>query len=137
MCFAGARWVQKELLDGVPETDLRVYAISFHVLPSDHLAKRLVWPEDLMGDPRVTHYWDENRIVGRWYEAEVTRLGADDEERVEWDAYFLYGPDAVWDEDPPEHISWGRTIIGSREELSRNFRDLVRPQHGRDFGAPR
>ncbi len=125
MCFAGARWVQTELLDKMPEAALSVYAISFHMLPSDHLAKRLVWPDDLMGDPRVTHYWDEKRLVGRWYEKEVTRLGTSDEERVEWDAYFLYGPEEVWESEPPEHASWGRTILGSREKLRRHLGDLI------------
>ena len=79
-----------------------------------------------MGDPRVMHFWDEKRLVGRWYETEVTQLGGHGEGRVEWDAYFLYGPDAVWDEKPPQHVSWGRTIVGSREELNRHFDDLIR-----------
>lgn len=118
--------MQTELLDANPDAELSVYAISFHMLPSDHLAKRLVWPEDLMGDPRVTHFWDDQRLVGRWYEAEVTRLGGDGDPRVEWDAYFLYGPDAVWGEEPPVHVSWGRTIVGSRDELKRQFDDVIR-----------
>ena len=126
MCFAGARWVQSELLDANPDAELSVYAVSFHMLPSDHLARRLVWPEDLMGDPRVMHFWDENRLIGRWYETEVTRLAGDEEERVEWDAYFLYGPDAVWAEKPPQEVSWGRTIVGSRGELKRHFDALIR-----------
>ncbi len=108
----------------MPEAALSVYAISFHMLPSDHLAKRLVWPDDLMGDPRVTHYWDEKRLVGRWYEKEVTRRSARGQ-RVEWDAYFLYGPEAFWDQEPPEHVSWGRQIIRSLEKLRRHLEELI------------
>jgi hypothetical protein len=118
--------VQRELLDETPEAEVSVYAVSFHMLPSDHLARRLVWPEDLMGDPRVKHFWDEERLVGRWYEEEVTKIGRPGEGRVEWDAFFLYGPDAVWEEEePPELVSWGRTIAGSRERLGRDFRALL------------
>jgi hypothetical protein len=59
------------------------------------------------------HFWDAGRVVGRYYDERVTRLGEPGDERIEWDAYFLYGPDATWEEGPPEQISWGRTIVDS------------------------
>lgn len=104
---------------------MKVYAISYRMLPSDRLASWLVDPEDLLSDPRVRHYWDEARIVGRWYEENVTRLGDPEDERVEWDAYFLYRPGVVWNETPPDEVSWGRTIVDSRERLHRDFTAVV------------
>ena len=28
-----------------------------------------------------------------------------------WDVYFLYGPQAIWDETPSPALSWGGTVI--------------------------
>ncbi|MGH9320094.1 MAG: hypothetical protein ACRD21_08825 [Vicinamibacteria bacterium] len=105
---------------------VKVYAVSFRMLPSDRLAGFLVEPDDLLSDPRVLHLWDEEKVVGRWYEENVTELGEPEESRVEWDAYFLYGPETTWGDAPPEHVSWGRTIVDSRDRLLRDFSALLR-----------
>lgn len=81
---------------------------------------RSAWPSGLLSDPRVHHFWDESKIVGRWYGENVT---SKKEGHIEWDAYFLYGSDAIWD-DKPEMISWGRTIVATREELRENLTSL-------------
>ncbi len=120
--------MQTDLLAAHPGAPVRVYAVSFHMLPSDHLARRLVWPEDAMVDPRVLHFWDETRAVGLWYEENVTRRGRPEKQRVEWDAYFLYEPEATWGDAPPEHVSWGRPIIGSKQQLRTHFNQLVAEQ---------
>ncbi|MGH9461001.1 MAG: hypothetical protein ACRD1X_07260 [Vicinamibacteria bacterium] len=96
------------------------------MLPSDLIAKWMVEPDDLLSDSRALHYWDEGKLVGRYYEERVTQLGDQDDERIEWDAYFLYGPDATWEEELPEQISWGRTIVDSRERLLRDFSALMK-----------
>ncbi|HSR52229.1 MAG TPA: hypothetical protein VLV83_15490 [Acidobacteriota bacterium] len=112
--------MQTEILEEHRQEELEVYAIWFNMLAGD---SRSGWPEDLLSDPRVQHFWDESRIVGRWYGENVTQKKKG---HVEWDAYFLYGPDAVWDGEP-EMISWGRTIVSTRtelkEDLTRLFRD--------------
>lgn len=125
MCVAGARWVQSDLLEKYPDTDVRVYAVSFRMLASDRLAGWLVKPGDLLSDPRVTHDWDEGKLVGRWYDEHVTRVGESGGDRAEWDAYFLYGPDATWGDGSPREISWGRTIVASRAKLLHDFTSLV------------
>lgn len=108
-----------------PEANIRVYAVSFRMLASDRLARSAMEPDDLLSDSRVVHFWDEEKAVGRWYEENVTNLGKPGEERVEWDAYFLYGPETTWDERPPSHVSWGRTIVGTRERLQKDSSDLL------------
>ena len=85
----------------------------------------MVGPHDLLSDPRTEHLWDEDREIGRWYDERVTRLGEAGDERVEWDAYFLYNPEAEWGEEPPALVSWGRTIVDSRNRLSQDFTTLL------------
>lgn len=112
MCVAGARWVQRRLLDEIPDHHVEVYAIWYDMVRSDSKEK---WPSKLLTDARVTHYWDADRLVGVWYGENVT---AKSKGHVEWDAYFLYGEESSWGEGGPSHmISWGRTIVETREQL--------------------
>jgi hypothetical protein len=71
------------------------------------------WPATVLDDPRVINFWDDGKIAGRWYEANLTHRGAE----VEWDAFFLYGPDASWVEAPPRVVTWGRTILANKDRL--------------------
>ena len=96
------------------------------MLASDRIAKWIVEPDDLLSDPRAMHYWDKGKVVGRYYEERVTQLGDPGDERIEWDAYFLYGPDVTWGEEPPAQISWGRTIVDSRDRLLQDFTALMK-----------
>ena len=97
---------------------LQVYAVWYRMLPSDAMANRFVFPDRLMPDERVRHFWNENRSIGRWFEDHVTRLGEPGEERIEWDVYLLFEPEVVWSRDPPVPASWGRTIIDTADNLS-------------------
>ena len=111
--------MQKKILEKNPKLDVAVYAVWFNMIPTD---ARSEWPTDRLADSRVTHFWDAQKVAGRWYASHVTRPGSD---RVEWDAFFLYGRPARWPdpaEDAPSHmITWGRTIIGSHEKLQAAF----------------
>jgi hypothetical protein len=91
-----------------------VYAVWFAMVPGD---RRERWPSDLLSDSRVTHFWDEERVVGRFFGEQVTRLR---QGLVEWDAWILYDPDSQWPTDgpPTRRVGWGRTIVETREELS-------------------
>ncbi len=136
MCVAGARWVQSDILDVHPEAPVKVYAVSYEMLGGDRFAKWLVDPsDDLISDARALHFWDDDKAIGRYYEDKVTRLGQPGEERIEWDAYFLYGPDTTWSNDPPEPISWGRTIVDTREQFREDFETLMRELSSMSDGA--
>ena len=115
--------MQKKILEKNPKLDVAVYAVWFNMIPTD---ARSEWPTDRLADSRVTHFWDAQKVAGRWYASHVTRPGSD---RVEWDAFFLYGRPAMWPdpaEDAPSHmITWGRTIIGSHEKLQVAFENLL------------
>jgi hypothetical protein len=71
----------------------------------------------------VTVFWDDDRLAGRWFDENVTKLGERQGEkgRVEWDAFILFGADARWGERGPDHISWGRTVYEERERLAQDL----------------
>lgn len=103
--------MQENILDPNPEADLVVYAIWFNMLVMDHRSR---WDDGLLTDDRVIHFWDEPREVGRWYaEQGIYPFGT-----VAWDIFFLYGPEAGWDEVPAPLLSSGFTIIAQRSKLA-------------------
>lgn len=114
--------MQKEILEKHPKADVAVYAVWFSMFPGD---SRSHWPSGLLTDPRVEHFWDEGKLAGRWYGSHVTQPGS---EHVEWDAYFLYGPKAPWQEKPEGMVSWGRTVVASRERLREDLNKLLEEQ---------
>ena len=120
MCVDGARWVQQEILAANPRGDVRVYAVWFDMVEGD--ARETV-DRALLDDPRVTRFWDDGKRAGRWYAA-WTRPA--DREWVEWDAFFVYPACATWTESAARPRSWGRTVIGRREELRDALAPLLR-----------
>lgn len=53
-------------------------------------------------DPRLTHFWDPDRILGGLL-ARTLKLKAS----VAWDVYLVYPPDHPWDAElPPAPESW-------------------------------
>lgn len=120
MCVAGARWVKSRILDEHPDEELSVLAVWFSMFPGDARSR---WRESLLADPRVHHYWDEERLAGRLYGERVT---AQEPGHVEWDAWFLYDGDAAWGAGPPTPlVGWGRTIVSTREELHEQLEALL------------
>ena len=100
---------------------MRVFVIWFDVLRSDDRSK---WDPDIMADPRVVHLWDDERTIGRWFPDQ------DDYRELifgslAWDIYFLYGPEALWENVPSPLVSSGFTIIGKRKALQRELLTLL------------
>lgn len=60
--------MQTELLQPYPDADLRIYFVWFAMLGGD---ARDEWALSLLPDARVAHYWDEERLVGRWFARNV------------------------------------------------------------------
>jgi hypothetical protein len=110
--------VQHEVLSKNPSADLRVYAVWFNMLFGD---SRQRWDGAGVTDPRVLHFWDEQKAVGNWFTANVTHTRG-----TTWDFYGLYGPDA---RDLGTPASMGGTIIGRRTQLQSSLGSLlgVRP----------
>ena len=104
--------MRQNVLDAHPRAPLRVYAVWFDAFFGDERARVDV---GLLGDPRVTHLWDDSKSAGHWYARSLTRRS--DPDYVEWDAFFLYPPGATWAEDGARPAAWGRTIMAKREDL--------------------
>ncbi len=108
-----------EILNTNPTADLKVYAVWYNMYPGDDRSK---WDEHLLTDPRVTHLWDEEKLVGRFMVAEdVVQFPRE----IVWDAYLLFGPDAHWDETPDPLISWGQPVYHRRHQLRHDLEPLL------------
>ena len=98
--------MQNEILSKHPAADLDVYVVWFNMFPGD---ARWRWDGDGMTDPRVVHYWDEQKRVGTWFSANLTGRGS-----PTWDFYAVYPPDT---HDLSTPSSMGGSIIGRRAQL--------------------
>jgi hypothetical protein len=112
-CTSGATWIQEYVLQRHPKLEVKVYAVWYEMYPGDS-------PDDfpearkLLGDKRVTHYWDQAKEIGRWFYGLVP---SNVKGEIEWDAFYLYGPDAVWTDRPAMPLTSGRTILQDRRKL--------------------
>jgi len=96
---------------------LRVYAVWLPMLWGDARGK---WNGNTMPDTRVIHFWDGDLQVGQWFAKQV-----DGFEGISWDTYYLYGPDATWENTPSPLMSSGGTIYGERIALEMQVRTLL------------
>ena len=78
------------------------------------------WNGTTMPDSRAMHFWDGDFQVGRWFAGEI-----DGYEGIAWDVYYLYGPDAAWEDSPAPLAGSGGTIYGERETLEMQVRALL------------
>jgi hypothetical protein len=110
--------VHDEILAKYPKARLKVFAVWFDMLAGD---SRQLLDTKVLGDPRVTYYWDEGKVVGRWF-SDQTLPGSG----ITWDAYFLYGPEARWDQAPgPLLSSSDGDVIGSTDQLMSAVRPFL------------
>jgi hypothetical protein len=85
-----------------------VYTVWFNMYPGD---ARWRWDGAGLTDPRVTHFWDDQKVVGSWFSANVTHRS-----NPTWDYYALYAPDATWGPSA-RPVGAGGTLIGRRDQL--------------------
>ena len=78
----------------------------------------------LISDPRATHYWDQERLLGIWF-AEQEAYESMTFGPIAWDTYFLYGPEANWEDVPWPVATHGRTVIAASKNLENNIRELL------------
>ena len=110
--------MQQEILEPNPDADIVVYAIWFNMLLTDSRSR---WDASLITDDRVIHFWDQPKETGRYYAQQgLYPFGS-----VAWDIFFLYGPDASWEENPEPLISSGFTIIVQKDKLIKDITPLL------------
>lgn len=89
-----------------------MYAVWFNMLPSDRRAK---WDPRALADGRVRHYWDTDRVLGKWISKNVE--GCEHLGPVDWDSYYLFDGDARWDESLAGIEACGTPIVKNTERL--------------------
>jgi hypothetical protein len=109
--------VQTQLLAQNLSTKFRVYAVWLPMLGSD---AREEWNGNTMPDARVTHFWDGEAEIGKWFAKQV-----DGYPGIAWDVYYLYGPDATWESVPSPLVGSGSTIYGERQTLKMQVSTLL------------
>lgn len=109
--------MQKELLDKSTSQNLRVYAVWLPMLATD---ARDEWNGTTMPDPRVMHFWDGETEIGQWFAEQVEGYRG-----ISWDVYYLYGPDATWEDIPSPLVDSGGTIYAERETLRTQLNALL------------
>ncbi len=104
-------------MDKHSDARLRVFVVWFNMLPGD---SKMFVDLKVLGDRRVTNFWDEGKVIGPWFGQHVTNEGG-----IVWDAYFLYGPYARWDALPGPLVSSGGPVIGSTDQLRQSLDPLL------------
>jgi len=108
--------VRSNILEKYPASDVRVYVVWFNMMPGD---SRALVDRKVLNDHRVANYYDPNRVVGSWFAEHSGGSG------IVWDAYFLYGANASWTDEPGPLVSSDGPVIGSSEELAAAFATLA------------
>lgn len=103
---------------------MKVHAVWFSMYRGD---ARDRWRAGLLDDPRVEHWWDEKRLVGARLLTELHphagRRAAGSrvfEGDVLWDAFLLFDRRAEWGTSLPQPVSWGYTILATRDALAKD-----------------
>ena len=109
--------MRSNLLQKYPSSSVRVYAVWFDMLSGD---SRDLVDRRVLNDPRVTNFYDPNKLVGSFFAEHSDQGGG-----IVWDAYFLYGPDASWSSEPGPVLSSGGSVISSTSDLATAFRSVA------------
>ncbi|MGH9837590.1 MAG: hypothetical protein ACREEM_02275 [Blastocatellia bacterium] len=112
--------MQNEILAKNSSAKLKVYAIWFNMYSGDERSK---WPASLLTDPRVVHFWDEQKVAGTWFGKHPDYLNGD---KVLWDAFLIYQAESNWTDKPSHFAGMGRTIVAKREDLRKNLAPLLK-----------
>jgi hypothetical protein len=121
VCRAGASWVRDNILRMAPDADVAVYVVWLPMLPTDAASEI---ETGLVGDPRARHFWDGDRVVGRWLAD--ARVAGESAGGIVWDAFYVFGPEAVWNEKPAPVLAFGGPVVSEAGALERALKPLLR-----------
>jgi hypothetical protein len=96
-----------------------VFVVWFNVLVGD---SKVFVDLKLLNDRRVTNFWDDNKLTGKWFSQHVENAKGG----TVWDAYFLYGAEAHWNQHPGPLVGSGNPVIGSIDQLQQSIDALIR-----------
>ena len=72
-------------------------------------------------DPRVTHLWDADNLVGQGF---LERFGVDFG-GLDYDFFLLFDRDATWSPTAPRPVSSGATVMGESDQLADSTASLL------------
>lgn len=105
-----------------PDAKLQVYVVWEPMLPTDKLRRTR---KDLIPDKRAKHFKDTGRVSGTWFSRNMKNCPSLGE--VAWDAFYLYGKDAKWDEVPEPTLSCGTPVVKDWDNLVEAITPLLIP----------
>jgi len=104
--------VRENILDAERSQDLRVYAVWLNQRVTD---ERDAIDESILDDPRVNQYWDGEGITGTYFaDNDLGGLGASG---FVYDVYYVFGPDAAWQDDPAPLAGSGGPVLFEGDKL--------------------
>jgi hypothetical protein len=78
-----------------PSENVRFYVVWLNQRITD---ERDAIDDSILADPRVTQYWDAEGITGTYFaDADLGRLGSSG---FIYDVYYVFGPEAAWQDEP-------------------------------------
>lgn len=112
--------MHEQILAKYPDAPLQVYTVWVEMLSGDARDARAT---RLMPDARVQHFWDVDHVAGRWFAQH--QPWSKQAGPLAWDVFYLYGPEATWDDVPQPLVGSGSTIIVRRATLDEKIRPLI------------
>jgi hypothetical protein len=96
----GARAVHENIFEKYPVADVSASIVWLPILDKDTLDAAIPSVK-FLSDPRIKHFYDDNKIVGITIADSVGWKG-----NVAWDIYLFYRPLEEWTETPPKPTYW-------------------------------
>jgi hypothetical protein len=119
--------VRTAILEGFPDTDIRVSIVWIPMLEGDAEAAARGSATDF-SDPRVRQFYDAERRLGR-HVAEVLGGGPD---AVAWDIYLFFGAGSRWTQRLPRPSAWMHQLTTSNWAAAEQYHtsdDLIQELH--------
>ena len=105
--------MSENVLAKIPSTDLAVHVVWTPVLPTDN-EEEATQADHLVPDERTMFYWDGAQDLGLSYGRTIELPRG---RQLAWDIYFVYGPDAEWNETVPLPTEWNHQLADDERYL--------------------
>jgi hypothetical protein len=100
--------VQKDVLEKIPGSGFTAYAVWEPILKTDDERSSrkatILFPDD-----RVSHYWVNNKDVGRLFQGAIDLVS-----EPAWDVYLVYAPGIRWEGKEPPRPTYFQHQLGGR-----------------------
>jgi hypothetical protein len=133
-CLQNAAELQTKFLDRNDSDDIRMMIVWVKSLSTD-AEEKLPLAIDVIPDPRVTHFWDEERVLN----AQLIDAVAFPVNMNVYDVFLLYDRDATWEKRLPRPGHFFHEIKrmpGPWWTLQAYLREMQKALDGKPFSSP-